>query len=323
MGQTLKRYIKMSHSFVEQIVHIMWSTDNQQFHLSQPIQNELYAYITTLINSKSGKVFACGGNTDHIHLLTLLPADISLASFVGFIKAYSSKWIKHRDPDSANSNFKWQTGYCAVSVQRDRLDSVCEYIKKDESRHFSKKISYRNELSDILKQQNIPYQEQYLMESSFSKMNLHVVWSTYNRNPDLNKDIRPVLYEQISKMVEENQSKVLAIGGIDDHVHLLMEISKNLALSDLMRNVKTHATHWLKNRDVKFKNFEWQTGFGAFSVCLSGLDGVKDYIANQEEHHKQKSYADEWNEFLFRLGGPLVWASGPTPGDRIISPLRG
>lgn len=291
----------MSHSIVDQIVHITWSTENQQFHLVDPVKSELYAYITTLINSKSGKVFACGGNTNHIHLLALLPANISLSSFISFIKSYSSNWIKHRD--SSNPNFAWQIGYFAATVQRDRLNHASHYIKMDESRHGAQNRDYQSELIDFLKQQQIPYQEQYFMKNSFSKLNLHIVWSTYNRSPDLVKEIRPALYEQISKVVSDNKSKVLSIGGVEDHVHLLIEIAKDVVLSDMVKDIKTKTTHWLKRGHAMCQNFAWQTGFGAFSVSLSGIDGVRHYIENQEEHHKQKSYTDEWNEFFLRLGG--------------------
>lgn len=288
----------MSHSFVEHIVHIMWSTENQQFHLSSSIRNELYAYITTLTKIKSGKIFACGGNTDHIHLLVLLPTNISLASFINFIKSSSSKWIKHRDP--SNSNFKWQIGYFAASVQNDRIHHVSQYIQTDESRHISQNSSYRSELLTFLKHQNIPFQEQYLLTNSFSKMKLHVVWSTHNRSADLIREIRSSLYEQISKIISDCNSTILSIGGIEDHVHLLVEVSRNTVLSDMIRDVKTHATHWLKRTFPTFKNFEWQTGFGAFSVNISGINGVKQYIETQEERHKVKSFTDEWNDFLLK-----------------------
>ena len=93
-----------------------------------------------------------------------------------------------------------------------------------------------------------------------------------------------------------------AIGGIEDHVHLLIDAPKNLALSDLIKKLKVSSTHWVSSKDLKIQNFEWQTGFGAFSISLPTLDAVKQYILQQEEHHKTTSAKDEWNKLLLKRG---------------------
>ncbi len=89
------------------------------------------------------------------------------------------------------------------------------------------------------------------------------------------------------------------MGGIEDHVHLLIEAPKDIALSDLVRSIKTSGTHWLKTVDIsRFKDFEWQKGYGAFTASLTTIEAIKNYIQNQEEHHKTRTFQEEWAQIL-------------------------
>ena len=138
----------MSHSFVNQLIHIMWSTRDLEYVIPKSILNDLLAYLTVLVKSKGGKVIHTGGSTDHVHLLILLPPQISLSSLISHLKTNSSKWIKTQklvDPE-----FSWQDGFLGISSQEDRVDHVCEYIKSEEVRHKTK--NYSDELLGILKQ---------------------------------------------------------------------------------------------------------------------------------------------------------------------------
>lgn len=291
----------MTHSYVNQLIHAFWSTENQQFVIPPSIKNELHAYITSLVNSKNGKVFAIGGSADHVHLLFLLPPEISLAKLIGHIKAYTSKWIKARD--SIDPLFSWQQGYSAFSTQGDRAEYISNYIKADENRHHSKKISYLEELKSILKQQEIKYHEQYFAQNTHTKILVHAVWSTYNRSAFLAKEIRPDIFTHIGDVITRCNGKLHAVGGIEDHMHVLMEAPKDKALADVIRDIKTGATHWIKNQDrTKYRDFEWQTGYGGFTISLPSLENVKQYIHGQEEHHRVRSFQDEWKEFLANRG---------------------
>lgn len=291
----------MSHHLVNQFIHIMWSTQNQKNIIFPVIKTDLYAYITSIVKARNGRVFAIGGCADHVHLLILLPPDVSLSTLIGYIKACSSKWLKSKD--GADPHFTWQNGYLGMSTQEDRLDHVCSYIRSDEIRHQTKNHSYSEELKSMLKRQNIEYNERYFLENSHSKIYVHAVWSTHNRHPCLNKDIRHNLYNQVIDVVTGGRGIVHAIGGIEDHVHILMEMPKDKALSDLIRDVKTSSTHWLKSRDgPSFPDFEWQVGYGAFTVSYSSIEDVKRYIVCQEKHHQKQTTHEEWNEFLQKNG---------------------
>lgn len=292
----------MGHRQVNQLIHAMWSTNNQQHTISETLKNDLYAYITAIVKAKNGRVFAIGGSSDHIHLLTLLPPEISLSMFLGHVKANSSKWLKSKE--TADPHFAWQHGYLAISTQGDRLDNVYSYIKSDEIRHQSK--SYTEELTAMLKQQNIEYNEKYFLENSHSKLYVHAIWSTHNRIANLDKSIRHNLYTRMTDVITKSCGIVYAIGGVEDHVHILMEMPKDKAISDLIRDVKTSATHWLKTENrLRYSDFEWQAGYGAFTMSYSSIEAVKCYIDRQEDHHHKQTSKEEWDEFLLMCGVPI------------------
>jgi REP element-mobilizing transposase RayT len=254
---------------------------------------------------KNGKIFVINGFTDHIHALPLLPPEISITTLLTHVKASSSKWIKSKK--NIDPNFAWQTGYLAISIQGNRFDNVCNYIRNDVLRHEFNSLTnpktYLEELESILKQQNIEYHPNYFPQSSISKIYVHAIWSTNNRAPYLYKDIRNNLYDRLKETIINNRGIVHAIGGVEDHVHILMEAPKATSLSDLIGNIKTDATHWLKAQDSSsFQNFAWQTGYGAFTMSHSSIENVKEYINGQEEHHHIKTCKEEWDEFLQKSG---------------------
>jgi REP element-mobilizing transposase RayT len=288
----------MSHNFVQQLIHVIWSTENQQFKIPLTTRNELYAYLSTAIKDQQGKLYYAGGHCDHVHCLLSLPPTISVSDMMRKVKTGTSQWIKNKD--NIGPKFSWENGFTVISLQQDRVDPVCSYIKGDEKRHD--KMTYREELSNILKLQNISYNKEYFIRNSHSKILLHLIWSTKNRIPLLEKAIRPSLHQQMCATASENESIVHAIGGVEDHVHLLLEISRKTALSDLVKDIKVKATHWLSTKCQSFNDFEWQGGYGGFTISLPTLDIVKQYIMRQEEHHKVITSTSEWNEFVFKKG---------------------
>lgn len=272
----------------------MWSTQNQHYTFSKPIKDELNAYITALLKVKNGKALMTGGVSDHMHLLMLLSPEIALSDLLSHVKAYSSKWL--RSNRKVPPDFSWQTGYLAMSTENDRLDNVSNYMKLEESRHQSQ--SYQEELLWFLQHQKMDYNPKYFMENSHSKVYVHTVWSTNNRTPFLEKSIRNDLYGHMHKTISDSRGILHEVGGVEDHVHLLIEMPKDKALSDFIRTVKNSSTHWLKAYDLpKYRNFEWQTGFGGFTVSLSRVEGIKHYIRNQEEHHRTRTFDEEWKSY--------------------------
>ena len=97
---------------------------------------------------------------------------------------------------------------------------------------------------------------------------------------------------------KELESQPIIVGGVSDHVHLLFNLSRKMALMSLVEKLKTHSSKWIKTKSMEYLNFYWQRGYGAFSVNPKQIDVVKNYIKNQESHHEKHSFQTEYRQFL-------------------------
>ena len=140
------------------------------------------------------------------------------------------------------------------------------------------------------------------MSQSLAKVLVHIVYSTKGRRPWLkDEDIRQQLYAYKATILRDNvDSPALIIGGVEDHIHALCLLSRNFAIKKVIEEAKTETTKWLKKQGPQYTDFHWQSGYGIFSVSESNAEEVKRYIANQPEHHKQKSFQDEYRELCRR-----------------------
>src|SRR5690606_34200919 len=112
--------------------------------------------------------------------------------------------------------------------------------------------------------------------------------------------IRPALFAYQAGTFRELESPAIVIGGERDHVHALFMLSKNRALTEVIEGVKRSSSKWIKTQGPSFSAFQWQGGYGAFSVSQSQVARVRQYIESQEAHHKQVSFQDEFRAFLRR-----------------------
>ncbi len=131
------------------------------------------------------------------------------------------------------------------------------------------------------------------MSQSLVKNMVHLVYSTKHRNPWIPAEVRKHLYSYQSGIFQNLESPALIIGGVDDHVHALFSLSKNHALSKIVEEVKKASSKWMKTEGTRNQEFYWQGGYAAFSVSQSNVEQVKEYIANQEEHHRKMTFQDE------------------------------
>ncbi len=142
------------------------------------------------------------------------------------------------------------------------------------------------------------------MSQSLSQVWVHVIFSTKNRYPYLkDPNIRERVYEYIVAICQNLQCNVIAINGVEDHVHLLAGLHKNISLCDLVEKIKKSSSKWIKGIGIHHNHlnkFYWQSGYGAFSVSQSNLEIVRKYIVNQAEHHKKQSFQDEYRAFLIK-----------------------
>jgi putative transposase len=136
------------------------------------------------------------------------------------------------------------------------------------------------------------------MPQSFVSLPMHLVFSTKNRAALIRDDLPSRLYEYIGGILREQKSKLVAAGGMPDHIHLLVLLSKQVALSDLMRDMKSASSKWIHDTFPRQQDFAWQAGYGAFAVSHSNLPQVTRYIPNQAQHHRAQSYQDEFISLL-------------------------
>lgn len=127
---------------------------------------------------------------------------------------------------------------------------------------------------------------------------IHIVFSTKFRHPYLNEKWRDDLFAYIGATAREHKATVVASGGIEDHVHLLVKIHPSYAIADTVRHLKANSSRWINEGHRVNCRFEWQRGYGAFSVSQSMAATVKQYIRNQRQHHEKQSFRDEYLSML-------------------------
>lgn len=136
------------------------------------------------------------------------------------------------------------------------------------------------------------------MANTYSQIFYHVVFAVRNRDSLIIPAIKDDLYKYISGIITNQNQKLFIINGMPDHVHILMNCKPNMNLSDNVREIKEHSTRFINDKQILRRKFYWQEGFGAFSVSKKDVAIVLNYIKNQEEHHKKKTFKEEYLEFL-------------------------
>jgi putative transposase len=131
------------------------------------------------------------------------------------------------------------------------------------------------------------------MPGTYSQILLHVVFSTKRRLPWITQDLQRPLYDYIGGIIRGEKGVLHAIGGVEDHLHLYFRWRTDMCVSDLMRNVKAHSSLWIHQNYAGLREFAWQEGYSVFSVSKSQEPAVKQYIANQAEHHKKEDFKSE------------------------------
>ncbi len=140
------------------------------------------------------------------------------------------------------------------------------------------------------------------MQHSFASLLVHIIFSTKNRLPDLSPELAGRLFPYMGGIVRERKGVPLIINGPADHVHLLVSLPTTESTADLLRVVKTNSSRWVHEQFPAKSQFGWQTGYAAFTVSGSRADGVKNYIATQQEHHRRVPFQEEFQTFLRKNG---------------------
>jgi len=136
------------------------------------------------------------------------------------------------------------------------------------------------------------------MANTYTQIYIHSVFAVRNRDFAISKKWNNELYKYITGIVQNLGNKMLAINGMPDHVHMLIGLNSQQAVSKLLQEVKANSSKWINESSFFKGRFSWQEGFGAFSYSHSQLDTVIKYIQKQQEHHKKKTFREEYLEFL-------------------------
>jgi REP element-mobilizing transposase RayT len=143
------------------------------------------------------------------------------------------------------------------------------------------------------------------MSQSLANIVIHLVFSTKNRRQLLRDEGRGQLHAYITGVLKNLDSPLIEINSVRDHVHILFAQSKNHAPANIVEQVNTSSSSWIKTQDPWYSDFAWQTGYGEFSVSPMHVEAVREYIRNQAEHHKQEDFQTEYRRFCEKNCKPL------------------
>lgn len=137
------------------------------------------------------------------------------------------------------------------------------------------------------------------MAQSLARLWTHLIFSTKERYPFLSDPtIRADMHGYLAKVLRTHDCPTLVVGGCDDHVHALFTLSRNHSIAQIVKEIKRTSSAWIKTVERRYSKFHWQAGYGAFSVSQSHIAQVQNYIMRQEQHHRRKTFQDEFRAFL-------------------------
>lgn len=136
------------------------------------------------------------------------------------------------------------------------------------------------------------------MANTYSQVYVHVIFTVKGRMPLLRKEFREEVFKYMAGIARNKKNKVIIINGVEDHVHLLMSLRPNVALADIVRDIKNNSSAFVNERGWVQGVFQWQEGYGAFSCSPGHMENAKRYIELQEKHHRRRTFYDEYMKFM-------------------------
>ena len=140
------------------------------------------------------------------------------------------------------------------------------------------------------------------MSHTCTKLIYHCVFGTKDRRRSITDDLRPRLHRYVGGILERVRASLIAFGGTEDHIHLVIELRADMSVAEAMRLVKTNSSKWIHDTSTDQSRFGWQGGYAAFSASCSGVREVVGYVENQREHHRRRTFEEEYTVLLARHG---------------------
>lgn len=140
----------------------------------------------------------------------------------------------------------------------------------------------------------------------YIKIWIHLIWSTKNRQAFLKKEIKSKIISHIKENAQNKNIYIDFINGDVDHIHTLISLKSDQTIAKVAHLLKGESSHWINKNNLIYQEFAWQEEYIAVSISHSAVNKVRDYIKNQEEHHKKKSFAEEYNIFIDKYGFEII-----------------
>jgi REP element-mobilizing transposase RayT len=141
---------------------------------------------------------------------------------------------------------------------------------------------------------------------SYNSCHLHIVFGVARRRPLITAELQARLWPYLGGIARENKMKAIAIGGVADHVHALISLPTTLAIAKAVQLLKGNSSKWIHDTFPEHRDFEWQEGYGSFSIGVSGVEATVKYIAGQAVHHRKLTFTEELKTFLEKHGMEYV-----------------
>ena len=136
------------------------------------------------------------------------------------------------------------------------------------------------------------------MSHTHLSLRVHLVWATMDRRPWLDPEWRSRLFAFVATIIERKDGRLLCAGGVRDHVHLYVEIPATIGIAELVGGIKSNTARWIHQSFAHRRDFKWQHGYGAFTVSGPNDEALRDYIRNQEQHHRERAFTGEYLSLL-------------------------
>ena len=136
------------------------------------------------------------------------------------------------------------------------------------------------------------------MAQSLAQVYIHLVFHTKYNSVTIREEDLPALFAYVDGIIVNKKSMVIQIGGVPNHIHILCTLPRTVSMADFVEDIKKCSSRWIKTLNPYYSQFAWQGGYGIFSVSASAVEKVKRYVMNQKEHHRKKTFREEYEAFL-------------------------
>ena len=281
----------MSETYTKLRYHVLLSTREHLPLITPEVRDRLYRYVGGIASRLRVTLLAIGGMPDHMHLLLGLRSHQTLADTVRLIKTNASKEIGR-----CETSFRWQPGYLAFGVSESQVASVRRYVREQAKHHHA--TSSQDEAGRLLVRHGLEPATEGTAPTRF-RLPVHVVFGTKNRLPLILPAMEGRLHRRIAGIAEKEGAELLEMGGIADHLHILLSSRPRHSVARLVKAIKGATSRWLNRR---YPPFAWQRGYGGFTVSESQVPSLRRYIQRQPEHHRTMSFGNEYRLLLQRHG---------------------